>query len=236
MKKFVKTLFLPLVLSCVWIASCGSGSKDKPVTPDPPSSDRIKSVLIFGNSIVENGPTSDWDGDHWGMAASCRDSDFVHVLISTIHKIDKNVNVQWANIAGFETGYKTFTNFESLVQYRNPDLLIIKIAENVPSTGFDSALFTEKFDQLLNYIAPDAIKIIVEGFWPWPEAANQAIKAYAEEQGLAYVPLADLYTDDPTNAAFGLFAHNGVAMHPSDKGMRNIAKRIWGAISKYFVG
>ena len=63
----------------------------------------IKTVLILGNSIVLHSPRAEigWYGD-WGMAASVRDSDFVHLLIRDIHKKDSTVMVKFMNIADFE--------------------------------------------------------------------------------------------------------------------------------------
>ena len=37
---------------------------------------------------------------------------------------------------------------------------------------------------------------------------------------------------DPSYKAYGKFAHAGVAAHPGDKGMREIAERIFAAIQK----
>lgn len=46
-----------------------------------------KRVLFFGNSITRHGPKESigWSGD-WGMAASCREKDYVHLVISELDK------------------------------------------------------------------------------------------------------------------------------------------------------
>ena len=47
----------------------------------------------------------------------------------------------------------------------------------------------------------------------------------AKEKGYLLVSLNDL-GDDKGNMAIGEFWHEGVAMHPNDNGMRQIAERI----------
>lgn len=51
--------------------------------------------------------------------------------------------------------------------------------------------------------------------------------------GYPFVALSDLFANDKTNAAIGLFENEGVANHPSDKGMRNIAARILETLKTY---
>jgi hypothetical protein len=202
------------------------------VKPSPESPDRIKSVLIVGNSIVDHAPSPavQWEGN-WGMAASCQDSDFVHRIIAEIHRIDRNVDVKWLTIVPFETDYTSF-NVSQLSTYRNSDIFIIKIGENVSQSDFNADTFTEAYDALLQYLAPTSIKIIVGGFWDL--SVNNTLQEYAEAKDLAWVPLADLSADQ-TNMAIGLFENASVARHPSDQGMRHIADRIWKQIAKYFI-
>ena len=182
----------------------------------------------MGNSIVAHDPAPEigWHYD-WGMAASSRDSDFVHILSSNIHEMDTSVIVLSGNLSVYENNYDTY-NLEQLIDYRNfnPDMLILKISENVTYQKGMEQTFISSYNKLLKYIAPSdsTVKIIVEGFWPTP--INGMIEQYAKDNNLVFVKLADLYMDDKTNTAIGLFEHEGVGRHPSDKGMRNIANRI----------
>lgn len=198
---------------------------------------KIGKVLILGNSIVAHDPAPEigWHYD-WGMAASSRDSDFVHILSSNIHEMDTSVIVLSGNLSVYENNYDTY-NLEQLIDYRNfnPDMLILKISENVTYQKGMEQTFISSYNKLLKYIAPSdsTVKIIVEGFWPTP--INGMIEQYAKDNNLVFVKLADLYMDDKTNTAIGLFEHEGVGRHPSDKGMRNIANRIWSQISQFFM-
>ena len=198
---------------------------------------KIGKVLTLGNSIVAHDPAPEigWHYD-WGMAASSRDSDFVHILSSNIHEMDTSVIVLSGNLSVYENNYDTY-NLEQLIDYRNfnPDMLILKISENVTYQKGMEQTFISSYNKLLKYIAPSdsTVKIIVEGFWPTP--INGMIEQYAKDNNLVFVKLADLYMDDKTNTAIGLFEHEGVGRHPSDKGMRNIANRIWSQISQFFM-
>jgi hypothetical protein len=195
---------------------------------------RIKRIVILGNSIVRHGPAPGigWNGD-WGMAASVRDSDFVHLLIRDIHHKDPSVMVQFSNIADFERVFASY-KLSKLDSLRNADLLIIKISENVNNQMALDSNFVYHYDRLIKYLAPEkrTVKIIVDGFWK-KQDVNAMIRKYAEEHHFPFVTTTDL-SDNPSNTAKGLFTHEGVAAHPSDKGMRMIAQRIWDSIEDYF--
>lgn len=196
--------------------------------------DEIKTVLILGNSIVRHSPMEEigWAGD-WGMAASVRDSDFVHLLIRDIHRKDSSVAVKFLNIADFERDFDSYplSEFDSL---RNPCMVILKISENVNDKKAVEDNFIVHYDSLVKRIAPDdkSIKVIVDGFWA-KENVNRLIEEYAMKNNYIFIKTSDL-SKDITNTAAGKFLHKGVAAHPSDKGMRMIEQLIWDKINPYF--
>ena len=193
----------------------------------------LKTVLILGNSIVQHPvkPDIDWYGD-WGMAASVRDSDFVHLLIRDIHQVNPSVRVRYKNIAEFEWNFDTYSlsNLDSL---KNPDILIMKISENVDDGKAMKDNFMKYYDKLVKYIAPEkkSVKVIVDGFWR-KENVNRLITEYASNKKYPLVSITSL-SKDSTNMAIDKFEHKGVASHPSDKGMRMIEQRIWECIGQY---
>lgn len=195
---------------------------------------KIKTVVILGNSIVKHGPKPEigWFGD-WGMAASVEDSDFVHLLIRDIHQKDPLVVVKFRSIADFERGFDTYP-LSSLDSLRNPDMVIMKISENVNDKKALEDNFISYYDKLLKYIAPkdQSVKVIVNGFWA-NQNVNRLIEEYALKNNYLFVTTTSL-SKDSTNSAKGKFVHEGVAAHPSDKGMRMIEQRIWSCIKDYF--
>lgn len=197
---------------------------------------KINKILILGNSIVAHDPKPEigWTGN-WGMAASCRDSDFVHILTREIQQVNPSAVIKYINIADFERGYKTYS-LSKLNDARFPDLLIVKLSENVDDKNAEKDSFIFYYNQLLNYVAPpqkNTVKVLLDGFWV-NRNVNSMIKDYAQRNGSQFVEISDL-SSDSTNTAKGLFEHTGVASHPSDKGMRLIEQRIWTAVKNYFV-
>jgi hypothetical protein len=194
----------------------------------------IKSVFIFGNSIVDHGdaPTIGWHGRR-GMASSVADSDFVHLLMAEIKKKDTAIRVRYSNMGNFELTYSDY-NWARLDTFIAPDMLILRFGENVDDSTVGNGQLEARYDTLIRRIDPDekAVVVIVSSFWERPNT-NRIMKAYAAKHQYLYVHNDDLWKDS-TNAAFGLFKDAGVAMHPSDKGMRMIKERIWEQIKSYF--
>ena len=195
----------------------------------------IKTVVVLGNSIVKHEPntTLGWTGN-WGMAASSEDKDFVHLLIKDIQLKNPTVVIKFRNIATFEGSYSTY-DLSQLDDLKNPDLLIVKLSENVDDATAVKNNFITYYDKLIKYLAPQdkQIKIITDGFFNKP-VVNALVKDYASKNSYPFVQISDL-SIYPSATAAGLFANSGVAKHPSDQGMALIEQRIWEKISKYFV-
>lgn len=229
--------FIPYFLNALLILSfvfSSFGCKGDGDENEPQNENKIRTVLILGNSIVKHDSKPDigWYGN-WGMAASVEDSDFVHLLIRDIHQIDPSVKVNYKNIADFERDFDTYT-LPNLSSLRSPDMLIMKISENVNDEKAFNDDFSLYYGRLVDYLDPcqKSIKIMVDGFWG-KKYVNKMIEDYASEKEYPFVSIDDLSLDS-TNKAIGLFENAGVAAHPSDKGMRMIGQRIWSAVKGYF--
>ena len=209
------------------IALSAFGCKSKPHQPLLP---KVKSVLILGNSITIHPPAPGigWN-NNWGMAASVKDSDYVHLLEKRIHQVDAGVSITIKNLAGFEANYNTF-NVLQLDSLRYPDLVILRISENVQNIENEMPAFISCVDKMLKYIHPKNI-VITDGFWT-RGFVNKSLENYAVKNSYSFVRLSDLDHDE--NKALGQFKNHSVAIHPSDAGMRKIAARIWTAIKIYF--
>lgn len=188
-----------------------------------------KRIMFVGNSITLHGvlPEIGWH-NAWGMAASEKEKDYVHICMNHIRKTDPDAVLCICQVAEWERDYKIGSEKHSFYENaRNfcPDVLVARFVENCPHEEFDKELFEKEYENLINYLDKDkkAYKIITSSFWHHP--ANECIKEYAEKEGLPYINISDLGERDETKA-IGLFEHNGVARHPGDLGMKLIAERI----------
>ncbi len=226
---------LSFIIFVVFIISCKGDNLEGVINyVDNTKIHKIKKVLILGNSIVYQGqqPEIGWNGN-WGMAASKIDSDFVHVLIHRIKLKDSSVVINYSNIADFESGFVTF-RISDLDSFRNPDMFILRIAENVNEKMAVDSNFLTYYEKLVSYIDSRkySLNIIVDGFWR-NEVVNRMVRQYAIDNKLPFITTTDLSVD-PANQAGSRFADPRVAVHPSDRGMRKIADRIWTYIKAYF--
>jgi lysophospholipase L1-like esterase len=201
---------------------------------------RADKVLFLGNSITLHGPAPQigWDGN-WGMAASSREKDYVHLLLSQIAKAAGGVpEAKIKNIADFERSLDGFAVNDRLKDELafEADLIIVAIGENVAALESDAAQakFQAAFTRLLKELKAHGKPAIFvrSSFWADP-AKDEILKKVCEETGGTFVDNTKLGSDK-ANAARSerKIDHDGVAAHPGDKGMKAIADALWVAIEE----
>lgn len=195
-----------------------------------------KRIMFVGNSITLHGilPSIGWHHE-WGMAASKMENDYVHILMAKINEIVSDSQYCICQVAEWESQYINGESrhylFESARDFE-ADVIIVRFVENCDWNGFDEEAFKKQYDLLLGYLnkSQKARVILSTGFWRHP--ADDAIIQYARENNLPCVELGDLGELDEMKA-IGLFEHDGVANHPGDMGMKNIADRIFNELEKF---
>lgn len=192
-----------------------------------------KKILIVGNSITRHNPKEDigWFGD-WGMAASCADKDYVHILHKNLTEYYGSVSTCVAQMSTWEVAEHSvkeqvlLNNFRAAAEF-GADVLVFRIGENIDVNKTSVCELEKDFAHLVSFLGgeKEGVQVLITGlFWPGP-VREGILKSMAEEKGYLYVPLDDLGLD-ASMTAIGLFEHTGVAGHPGDLGMRHIAGRI----------
>ncbi len=222
-RKLLPIVALVLVIAC---------TRDQ--TPRP----LVKTVLIIGNSITHHTPAPEkgWFGD-WGMAASDSTKDYVHLLQDKIKKINPEVNVHYTGGGAlFERDYAFYNPKEIYGEFLalGPDLVILRIGENVADSAVFQNDFEGAFSTLVRYFEGiDHRPVICVGsFWRRPNT-SLLMKKVASNLGHSYIDLQDL-SRNASRQAFSEFEDSGVGSHPNDRGMADIADRIWTRIEIYF--
>ena len=207
----------------------------KPVYFDEKHSGRPR-IAFIGNSTTLHNPKPDigWYGS-WGMAASCKENDYLHIIMSKIR--EKYPKASYCILSGaiWEINYKTF---DLEARYREakdfqPDIIITAITGNIPNNQFEIPAFKVAMKKLHDYLVDgrEGVKIYQCTTFYRNELKVQGIKEYCEENGVRFVDISDIQ-DDRSNCAFDKFEHSGVGGHPGDKGMRIMAERFLAEIEK----
>ena len=188
-------------------------------------------VLFVGNSITRHEPKPEigWPYD-WGMAASKKENDYVHVAVKLLEEKMGNINYCITNCGAWELNYFNDEILADWEKARNfqADIVIIRLGENIlqAQAHFSTCPIAPQYLKMVKYLAckPNA-KIVTTGLFWKQDLIEAAIEQVAKEQNFLFVPLRDL-GEKNENMAIGQFEHVGVAMHPNDEGMRKIAERI----------
>lgn len=227
-----KSVLLRVITYGVLLISTNSCIQEVEVEKEYIVVGRINKVLILGNSITITKPVPEigWNA-HWGMAASAEENDYVHILINKFKSYNDSVEVRYASVSNFEREFWNY-DYSQLDGFRDfdPDLIIIRLGENVDNAEAVDRRFDTHLLTLISYITRDkpAAILCTGTFWP-REVIDFQIKSLATAERYIYVPLVDLF-EDRTNTAVDKFEDPQVAIHPSDKGMRMIADRIAGKL------
>ena len=194
-----------------------------------------KKILFLGNSITRHGEAAaiGWLGN-WGMAASSEEKDYVHQTLRMVWEKSPEASFLVAQISMWEREWwdenVILDNYSEAINY-GADIIIMRAIENVAELEHDGMSFVDGYKRMLKIMAKDGATVVLTSpFWISPDK-NDAVKRVAEEENY---PLVDVCigSDDRYTAA-GKFEHAGVAAHPGDEGMLEIAKRIYAEIEKY---
>ena len=197
------------------------------------SDDADLKILFLGNSITRHGRAEElgWYGD-WGMAASRKEADYVHRLVHCLEEDGKKVSCCVANLSEWERTCDTSLLETRYAQAKKfgADIVIVRLGENAQLIERLQS-FQTCYRDMVNFFSEDGARIVLTDlFWEY-EPFDRFVKELAEEKGYAFVQLHDLGALDEMKAV-GEFRHQGVAAHPGDKGMAQIAERIYRTISQ----
>lgn len=188
-------------------------------------------ILFLGNSITRHGKAENlgWYSD-WGMAASRRENDYVHRLVDLFQKDGNRVSYCVTNLSEWER-----TRDMSLLAARYAqakkfaaDIVVVRLGENARLAEHLQE-FMPCYRKMAEWFSENGERVVLTDlFWAY-EPFDDFVKNLAETKGYAFAQLHDLGASDEMKA-IGKFKHHGVAVHPGDKGMDAIAKRIYRAI------
>lgn len=238
-----------LTLIFLFFTGCGGGSTptshqpstadehDTPVTPGRPIEGHTYKIAFVGNSITRHGPRPDsgWYGD-WGMAATAQEFDYVHQLLDAFHEYGAETVYLLGDARGFEADYLAY-DVGQLSELRefDADIIIIRLGENAQDVG-DGDSFSQRVVELVQFIdgGSPSVVVITDTFIPHTKASAQ-IEVAADAGGYTFCKISDLI-DSPANTAIGQYTDPGIERHPSDQGMYEIARRLYGCLesSGYF--
>lgn len=192
-------------------------------------------MFMLGNSILQHGKAEGigWYGN-WGMAASAEELDYAHRLQYYLSDKYGEVEFKKCNFAEFERAIATTTDFTSYFNWiksimdgmsSTPEIITIQMGENVTIDNRNT--YKAAVIQLVKFLrenVPDANIVVCTPFWGGSGKVD-GMKDAAEELGVRVAYLHTLNTNE--NKAIGKFENSGVARHPGDTGMDNIAKLIY---------
>ncbi len=237
MKILKKLLVAALVLGTL---TCGVMAADDTAAAETDPKAGKLTVYVVGNSILNHGKAPDigWNGS-WGMAASAQEKDYFHLLQAKA-EADGYTGIEWVSngAANFERSINTREDYGYKAEINNqfagaksikPDVVIFQIGENVGKTT--TKAYTNvmvNLDKYFKDINPDVAIIYSQPFWGGNEKVN-GVKNAAIETDQTYANLSQYNNSE--NMAIGLFENSGVASHPGDTGMENIADAFYKQLS-----
>jgi hypothetical protein len=198
----------------------------------------VNRILFLGNSITLHGPAPEigWTGN-WGMAASSEDKDYVHILYNRITQATAGKpKIRVKNIANFERRLTDYNLQEELKQVLafNADVIVIAVGENIasPTTDEAKAQFESAFANLFAKLKKHGQPTLFVRSQFWQDTQKDGLmKRACESAGGVFIDISKLGSNAANFArAERQIEHAGVAGHPGDQGMVELANALWNAI------
>lgn len=198
--------------------------------------------VAVGNSITWHPINENWGSEH-GMAASCIDKDYVHVLNNMLKEYNPAVSYKIAWLVDWETNHSTY-NLDKLEAYfdGNESFVIIRLGENVTKLENYEEDFT-KLIQRIKILSPRAKIIVTDIFMSASKGLskkNDIQKRVSLLNGCTWVPINQLDVSKNRSkigtsyySVIGdscIITNQTVADHPGDKGMEAIAKALFNSL------
>ncbi len=198
--------------------------------------------VAFGNSVTYGEVTEDiWWGD-WGMAASSKENDYVHLISNELEQtLFRPVVTEVYSLKSWELASDRTSVLEELNETldESTDLVTIQSGENI--TQYQETLEIDYFD-LLSFVrekAPNA-QILMLGELLWPSENIETAKQTAcEACEVTFVDMTQFLNDYDTfyKSSLGteiigadgnlhVIEDEEVAAHPNDEGMECIARQV----------
>ena len=209
------------------VPAIGQNAKDQTVFDATKKGPR---VLFVGNSITLHGPRPQigWTNS-WGMAATCRDNDYVHLLQRKIAAARPDAQCCLLQVAAsfersfFLADWSCEKNFAWARAFK-PDVIVLFFGANVPYE-YDAGkmkparTFGDALDAFLSYLDPDrkAHVLMSQGFYMRPKLDAEK-ESVARRRGDVFVNMEDIRSRKDVRGRYN---------HPGDLGMRLIAERFW---------
>ncbi len=194
-----------------------------------------KRILFLGNSITKHGeaPSIGWNGN-WGMAASGEDKDYVHRTMAKVWEKAPDASFMVGQLSTWEREFWNEklvpNNYPEVIDYK-ADIVIIRVIENVREIEHEGYTLEKAYKKLIDTVSDERTKVILtNSFWKAPDK-EKVITRVARDGKHKLVDMC-IGADDRYTAK-GIFEHTGVAAHPGDMGMEEIATRIFSAIEEY---
>jgi uncharacterized repeat protein (TIGR02543 family) len=203
--------------------------------------DNVFDYLAIGNSITKHPLYSYW-WNECGMAATSSENDYVHLVADHLKKTYGDVCFEAIHFGKWETQAQNRRETYGVIDpYLSTklDMVTIQLSENVT----DITAFEEDFEDLIRYIkqrAPCATILVIDDFWD-NDKKESLKKEACSNTNVIFLSLDDIKGKEEYQCGLGtvvydpeggghVVEHNGVAVHPGNKGMRYIADIIIGAI------
>ena len=211
-----------------------------------PDEEQIFRYLAIGNSMTIHRIDDLWWGE-WGMAATTRDSDYVHRVQAGLNERFGTTSISICSFIPWEqaaSGADRLSMLSEIEPYLNEnlDLVTIQLGEGIT----DVTDLTSDYEKLITYIqahAPNAQVMIIGNFWANADVDNAKQQA-AANCNATFIDLSPLTT--PENEAVfrssvgaQVWGDDGqihtiedytAGAHPNDQGMGWIATYILEAL------